>query len=142
MGMPLIVIRNMDVDNGLCNGTKVYVTRLLRHSIGVKVFNCQNDHEFILPRINFVSDDDEYPFVMLRRQLPVRPAFAMTIHKSQGQTLSNVVIYLNTSVFTHGQLYVAFSRATHPRNLYVAVPINQQKQVQTATNIVYNEVLL
>jgi ATP-dependent exoDNAse (exonuclease V) alpha subunit len=89
-----------------------------------------------------VSDDDEYPFVMFRRQLPVRPTFAITIHKSQGQTLSNVVIFLNPSVFTRSQLYVAFSHATHPQNLHVVVPTDHQRQVETTKNIVYNEVLL
>ena len=43
-------------------------------------------------------------------QFPIRPAFAMTINKAQGQTLSKCGVLLDEPVFTHGQLYVAALR--------------------------------
>jgi ATP-dependent DNA helicase PIF1 len=45
------------------------------------------------------------------RQLPVRLAYAVTIHKAQGLTLDKVYIDLDRGMFAHGQAYVAFSRA-------------------------------
>jgi ATP-dependent DNA helicase PIF1 len=42
------------------------------------------------------------PFTLRRRQFPVRPTFAMTINKAQGQTLKMVGIFLPKPVFTHG----------------------------------------
>lgn len=45
-------------------------------------------------------------------QYPVRPAFAVTIHKSQGKTFENVVIDVGRGTFAHGQMYVALSRCT------------------------------
>jgi len=63
--------------------------------------------------------------------LPMRPAFAMTISKSQGQTLDE-------PLFTHGQLYVASSRESSPHNIKNALN-NVNK---TTRNVVYKQVLL
>ena len=50
------------------------------------------------------------PFMLSRKQFPVRISFAITINKSHGQTIPNVGIYLPRHVFSHGQLYVVLSR--------------------------------
>ncbi|SAL97378.1 hypothetical protein [Absidia glauca] len=140
LGMPLTIMRNIDVNNGLCNGKKVYVTRLLRHSIAVRQFN--EGSECLLPRICLINDDEQFPFKLRRRQFPARPAFAMIIHKAQGQTLSKVGIYLSEPVFTHGQLYVAFSRSTNPRHLHVAIRVNKTSSDQFTRNVVFPEDIL
>ena len=76
-----------------------------------------------IPRMNLTpSDVERLPFTVRRRQFPVRIAFAMTINKSQGQTFKNVGVCLPKSVFSHGQLYVAFSRVGSKEGLRVLVP--------------------
>jgi ATP-dependent exoDNAse (exonuclease V) alpha subunit len=58
-------------------------------------------------------------------QFPVRLAFTMTINKAQGQSVKWVGLILWTPVFSHGQLYVALSRCTHPESVYAIFPENE-----------------
>ena len=99
----------------------------------------------LIPRITLTPSDNIFPFTLRRRQFPVRAAFAMTINKSQGQTLDSVGLFLPKPVFTHGQLYVALSRARSFKIITVLTndqQINADGSVQYRTrNIVYSEVL-
>ncbi|KIO02221.1 hypothetical protein M404DRAFT_148326 [Pisolithus tinctorius Marx 270] len=63
------------------------------------------------------TNPDDFPIPLCCLQFPVHLAYSMTINKSQGQTVQHVGLDLRTSVFSHGQLYVALSRCTHPRNI-------------------------
>ena len=56
-------------------------------------------------------------------QYPVRLAWAVTIHKSQGKTFDRVVIDIGKGSFAHGQVYVAISRCTSFEGLILKKPI-------------------
>ncbi|OAD66800.1 hypothetical protein PHYBLDRAFT_174826 [Phycomyces blakesleeanus NRRL 1555(-)] len=76
--------------------------------------------------------------------LDVRLAFAMTINKSQGQTLESVGLYLPAPVFSHGQLYVTLSRVRKPSTIKIMLdtPANSNETANTVftDNIVFKEV--
>ncbi len=66
----------------------------------------------------------------------------MTINKSQGQTLSHVGLHLADDVFSHGQLYIAFSRAKALTNVKVQLPDTMHGRIGLMRNVVYKEALL
>ena len=66
----------------------------------------------LLPRIPMIPSDSPLPFKHL--QLPICLAFAMTINKAQGQTMTICGLDLENPCFSHGQLYVACSRVGKP----------------------------
>jgi ATP-dependent exoDNAse (exonuclease V) alpha subunit len=92
-----------------------------------------------IPRISIEPSDGDLHIPLSRRQFPVCLAFAMTINKSQGQSVQNVGLDLRTSVFSHGQLYVALSRCTSASRIKVLFP---EKEKGTKTpNIVWDQIL-
>jgi ATP-dependent DNA helicase PIF1 len=90
----------------------------------------------------FISDNSSLPFTFARKQFPLWLAYAMTINKSQGQTLSHVGLHFTNDVFLHGQLYVAFSRTKAPTNIKVLLPNTMHGRSGLMRNVVYEEALL
>ena len=98
-----------------------------------------------IPRITLINDGphNTLPVQLKRLQFPVCLAFAMTMNKSQGQTVPRVGDYLPEPVFAHGQLYVAVSRVQARANIRI-LALNSKSNVAGRTytkNIVYDEVL-
>ncbi|WVZ82077.1 hypothetical protein U9M48_029383 [Paspalum notatum var. saurae] len=157
---PVILLRNIDPANGLWNGTRLIVRDFQKNTIDAEIVLGQHARKRVfLPRIPLCPSDDEmFPFRFKRKQFPIRLSFAMTINKAQGQTIPHAGVYLPEPVFSHGQLYVALSRATARSNIKVlAAPDDKDKKnkksrqdktkkrhKQSGTytkNIVYKEVL-
>ena len=149
IGAPIMVLRNIDPLNGVCNGTKGIVTRLLPHLIEMETTDTLGiTKKVLIHRISLQPSDPQIPIQFRRRQFPITLSFAMTINKSQGQTLDKVGLYLPNPVFGHGQLYVALSRVTHPDNIKLMVKSTEQhgtkKELGSGVytrNIVYSEIL-
>ena len=107
-GMPLLLLRNLNPSEGLCNGTKLCLRDIHTNMIEVEIMSGHhNGKRVCIPRVLLKPKEGEFPFEWTRRQFPVNIAFAMTINKSQGQTLERVGIYLPEPIFAHGQLYTA-----------------------------------
>ena len=131
----------MSVYGGLCNGTRLKITKLFKKNICGRILNGDKvNEEVFIPKIKLTTDQStKLPFILNRRQFPITLAFAITINKSQGQSFENVGLYIHKPLFSHGQLYVALSRCKN----------NNKIKIQNATdnnnndipNIVWSEIL-
>nr|XP_027096038.1 uncharacterized protein LOC113715934 [Coffea arabica] len=140
-GTPIILLRNLNQSEGLCNGTRLVVTRMGDKVLEPEVITGSNIGDLILiPRISLTPQSARTPFPIKRRQFPMKVAFAMTINKSQGQTLKNVGVYLPEPVFSHGQLYVALSHATLPVGLKIFIVNIDNDPWDYTKNIMYREI--
>jgi hypothetical protein len=144
IGAPVILLRNISPRTGLCNGTRLRVLDMRPKAIVASILGGDfNGDKVGIPRIILNSNEGELPFILSRRQFPVRLCFAMSINKSQGQSLGCVGIDLRSSTFTHGQLYVALSRVREVSQLTVLLRGDKESRVcGRAENIVWPELLL
>ena len=137
-----MLLRNLNPKLGLCNGTRMIFQRVHRHFL----LECTivgggfNNRKVLIPRVTLKPRDREFTFEWSRRQFPVRACFAMTINKSQGQTLQNIGIWLNDSCFAHGQLYVAVSRVGSPDKIRFAIRKTQGSPETATRNVVFKGV--
>jgi hypothetical protein len=153
VGAVVIVLRNLDKERGICNGCRCFVLAVSMRMLDVRILTGRSaGKRYLLPRIPFRSGASEFPFILRRRQFPVRLAWAMSIHKAQGQTLIQCGVLLPEPVFTHGQLYVCASRSSSANGLrlWLGDPIDGHgyheevatgKKIPHTLNIVFPAVL-
>ncbi|MFS7972712.1 putative DNA helicase [Helianthus anomalus] len=141
VGVPVMLLRNLDQKSGLCNGTRLRVISLYNHVIEAEVISGSNiGNRTFIPRIALTPSNKRIPFKFQRRQFPLALCFAMTINKSQGQSLSRVGLFLKQPVFTHGQLYVALSRVKSRQGLKLLIVDKDNRVTNITSNVVYKEI--
>ncbi|XP_017239732.1 uncharacterized protein LOC108212518 [Daucus carota subsp. sativus] len=141
VGAVVMLMRNLNQTLGLCNGTRMIVTKCLKFCVECEVI-CGSfiGTRHFIPRMELCPSDTRMPFKLVRKQMPLQICYAMTINKSQGQSLQTVGLYLPKAVFTHGQFYVAISRVTSPYGLKVFVDDDSGSSTNLTQNVVYKEV--
>ncbi|CAF4880395.1 unnamed protein product [Rotaria sp. Silwood1] len=91
----VMLLRNLDVKQGLCNEIRLIVRRLQNHTIDCEIATGSNKgSRIIIPRITMTPSDTFLPFKLRRHQFPIRLSFVMTINKSQGQTFERLGLLL------------------------------------------------
>ena len=163
VGAVVILTRNMNLAYGLCNGTRLQVVQLGNYGVRCRILTGPSRHvgkKIWLGRAKYQHGTKKSfrgtPFT--RNQLPIRLAFAMTINKAQGtlalyslnndnlyysgQTLNRMGLALHSQqVFSHGHLYVAFSRIRTMENIRVCSNHGDNTPRNHLINVVYEEVL-
>jgi ATP-dependent DNA helicase PIF1 len=104
-GAQVMLSRNINVEGGLANGSRGVVTEVTLDGVVVKFLNGREE----LVKYYEVKLENE-PAIKFR-YLPLKLAWATSIHKSQGMTLDAIQIDIGASIFAYGQAYTALSRA-------------------------------
>jgi hypothetical protein len=140
IGAPVVLLRNLSIDEGLCNGTRLAVKGLSGKAIKGRILSGPfRGKEVLIPKISLFHEGDSLvKFSFYRYQFPVALSFAMTINKCQGQSMGRVALVLENQPFAHGQLYVGLSRVRDVRDLLVT----QVGDNTTVTNVVSKELFL
>ncbi|XP_070013617.1 uncharacterized protein [Nicotiana sylvestris] len=141
VGVPMMLLRNIDQSSGLCNGTRLIITKLENQVIEAKVlYGNMAGQKVFTPRMTLMPSDARIHFKFQLRQFPIVVYFSMTINKNQGQSLSHMGLFLKKPVFTHGQLYVALSRVMSRKGLKILVYDDDGQIMNEARNVVYKEI--
>jgi ATP-dependent DNA helicase PIF1 len=115
VGAQVMLISNVDQERGLVNGSRGVVTGYSPVGLPIVRF-LTSPVPVVVDRVNWWLDDYES---IGRAQIPLKVAYALTIHKSQGATLDSALISIGSSTFEYGQAYVALSRVKSLESLYL-----------------------
>lgn len=112
-GLQVMLTYNIDIINKLTNGTRCIIEEINYPEVTIKTLD---NKKYNINYISYINENDhniEYQF------MPIKLAYAITIHKSQGQTLDYIEIDLGNDVFEYGMAYVALSRARSLSSIYL-----------------------
>ena len=105
----------MDIPHGHVNGTRYIIEDFQPHCIKARKMasnHSLDDAILFILKIPNTTSDCQFPALLKRIQFPILGAYYITINCAQGQTLKYAGLFLQNSVFTHGQLYVAPKKVT------------------------------
>ena len=123
IGAQVMLSVNLDFKNKLVNGSRGIVTNFDTVN-GNPIVKFTNNMELKIDRYDFQFEDDHG--CIYRSQIPLKLAWCMTIHKSQGMSIDLAEIDVGNNIFEFGQTYVALSRVRTIEGLYL-IDLNTKK---------------
>jgi len=130
-GMVVVVLRNIDSKRRILNGSRFVIESIhprgrLISLVRPEDYGKPDAEKILLPRIVFDCRLGDRSGRVQRKQFPLRPAYGLTVHKSQSATMDRVVVDCRLPMRTHGQLYVALSRVRLPQNVLILMRDDQE----------------
>ena len=114
LGAQVMLLINKDIEAGLVNGSRGVIVNFRTDKVPIVQF--LHGDPVAIERHRWTSNDSS---ALHREQIPLRVAYAITIHKSQGSTLDCALVDIGSSTFEFGQAYVALSRVRSLESLYI-----------------------
>jgi len=113
VGAQIVILANINQDEGIVNGTRGVIVDLKPTCVIIK----RIDNSVVEIRYHkTVSTEDKDIFINF---MPMKLAYALTIHKAQGMTLDAIEIDIGTNIFASGQAYTAISRAKNLKSIKI-----------------------
>ncbi len=131
LGAQVMFVKN-DMQGRWVNGTMGQISKLEDDHVEVRVTDYNRNETYIVEPVEWNVNDYELnettgdlfsDIVGKYKQLPLRAAWAITIHKSQGKSFDRVIVDLGGRAFAPGQAYVALSRCRTLEGLTLTTPI-------------------
>lgn len=129
-GAQVMFVKN-DPERRWVNGTMGKVRKLRKNRIDIEVDGREVEVERVdWEMVRYTYDRNEKSIetetIGTFRQFPLKVAYAITVHKSQGKTFDRVIVDLTGGAFAHGQVYVALSRCTTLEGLVLRRPLSRR----------------
>ena len=142
-GAKVIMVRN-DPDRRWVNGTLARISRIEGNTVWIELSGKEYEIEPVAWEHRRYAYDKSAEKIVETvagtfSQLPLRLAWALTIHKAQGLTLERVYVDLGRGTFAHGQAYVALSRCRSLEGLALAQPLRPRDILFDRTVLGYRD---
>lgn len=134
IGAQVVVLANLNPEEGIVNGTRGVITALTKNKVTIKRVNGA------LADIPYHKNTNVEDETLIVQYMPLKLAYALSIHRSQGMTLDAIEIDIGSKIFAAGQAYTAISRAQDLKSVKVVAASKTSFIVNKDVEEFYNQI--